>query len=278
MTRSRMQAPYLYHGRDLSGPARWPGGQRVPGPLLFAWYAHPPNQLGYCGPADRHAFSEATFDGGDVNALAHMAVEFDGALPYLRLIAGCNGIDDFLAYKVVEAYWVGNDLLNRVNRQAMIAMARERLSVLAGSRVHMLLAAAMRGVVHHSFHVLAVYPWIGLLRSGIREPSVKVMDSCRISWGRVVALQGDTALVSRRPLSFDGNHLLLGEAQLFSARFSTTRALLFDRLLEGDTVSLHWGWVCDRLEPPALAWLKRCTEMNLRAVNAIPAPDHLVGS
>jgi len=250
--------------------------ERISGPLLFSWYAHPPNQLGYCGPVDHRAFLEAAADGSDVRTLAHMALEFDGALPYLDLIARCNGMDDFLDYRVVEAYWIGNDLLDQVGRRAMMAMVEERFSALAGLRIHTVTAAATKGVAHHSFHVLAAYPWIGLLRSGIKEPSIQVMDGCRISWGRVVAVQGDTVLVSRRPLVFDGIALALGDEQIFPARYSVARASLIDHLVVGDLVALHWGWICDRLSRSSCVWLRRCTEANLRAVNAISTPEDLM--
>ena len=34
------------------------GDQPIPGPLLFARYAYPPNERGYCGPADSRALLE----------------------------------------------------------------------------------------------------------------------------------------------------------------------------------------------------------------------------
>ena len=49
-------------------------------------------------------------DGG----LAELARTFEGAWPYLTLIAGANRIADPLDPRVVEAYWVGNELLDPV--------------------------------------------------------------------------------------------------------------------------------------------------------------------
>ncbi len=84
------------------------------GPLLFARYAYPPNALGLCGadtPRTLLEYGDARrVDGG----LAELARTFDGAWPYLTLIAGANGIADPLDPRVVEAYWVGNELLERV--------------------------------------------------------------------------------------------------------------------------------------------------------------------
>ena len=43
---------------------------------------------------------------------------FEGAYPYLELIASENGIADPLDARVVEAYWLGNDLLEHVGPRA----------------------------------------------------------------------------------------------------------------------------------------------------------------
>ncbi len=58
----------------------------------FACYAFPPNELGYCGPADV-AHTE----------LASHAREFDGAWPYLQAIADAAGIADPLDDDVVRS-------------------------------------------------------------------------------------------------------------------------------------------------------------------------------
>ncbi len=75
-------------------------------------------------------------DGG----LAELARTFEGAWPYLSLIAAANRIDDPLDPRVVEAYWVGNALLDRVRaRRSRAARGRpvprpHRPDVAAGAR------------------------------------------------------------------------------------------------------------------------------------------------
>ena len=87
---------------------------REPGPILFARYAYPPNALGYCGPPDSGALIGAAAPATDLDGLSRLAARFEGAWPYLRLIARCNGIADPLDPRVVEAYWIGNELLLQV--------------------------------------------------------------------------------------------------------------------------------------------------------------------
>jgi len=52
-------------------------------------------------------------------------------------------------------------------------------------------AAFTGGVIQHSFHVFAVYPWLGLLRAGKEGAPLEILDRCRIRWGLVVEVSGD---------------------------------------------------------------------------------------
>jgi hypothetical protein len=44
-----------------------------------------------------------------------------------------------------------------------------------------------------------------------------------------------------------------------------------EELAVGDTVALHWDWVCERLSAPALRRLQAATRDNLWAVNSLSA-------
>ena len=59
---------------------------------MFARYAFPPNELGYCGPAD----SDVLLRGDSPTEVAAHAKEFDGAWPYLRTIAEAADVPDAL--------------------------------------------------------------------------------------------------------------------------------------------------------------------------------------
>jgi hypothetical protein len=88
----------------------------------------------------------------------------------------------------------------------------------------------------------------------------------------VEALTGDLVTVRNRLLHFEGSRLALGPEEVEVARRSLHGVGLAPELAEGDTVSLHWDWVCDRLTPVGLAYLQWCTAANLDAVNALPTP------
>ena len=243
------------------------------GPLLFARYAFPPNRLGYCGGDDPRALLEQTAGGVDDADLRRSLRAFEGAWPYLELIAAANARADPLDADVVEAYWIGNHLLDRVTPRDLATSIetrfRGRVSNPAWSS---LVDVATTGAVpHHSFHVFGVYPFVGLLREGTVDQPLQVLDRCRIRWGRVVAVDGDTAIVRSRHLSWDGHRLRLGFPDLESAVLGDGTLQLSRPLHPGDWCALHWDWVCDRITGSQLAALQRYTALQLAAVNDAPA-------
>jgi len=241
----------------------------TPGPVLFARYAFPPNSHGYCGPADNGTFFEYGVHGVVDGGLQSMAREFAGAWPYLELIAGATGVPDPLDRSVVEAYWVGNPLLDRVGTSAVGGSMEDRFRHTAGPRFGSLAEGVLAGgVPHHSFHVFCIYPWVGLLGDDRRAANaLTVLDRCRIRWGRITALQGDQAVVESASLTWDGRRLGFAPPAPETVVRSLGGAGMAPDLSVGDWVSLHWEWVCDRLSERQLAALRRFTRRHLDIVN-----------
>lgn len=265
------------------------GAPVIPGPVRFARFAYPPNVLGYCGPDDHRALLEqgaagpaiggddggGAVDGERVEGRAHddgglraLARGFEGAWPYLELIAAANGIADPLDDRVVEAYWIGNPLLERVPARLLGASMEDRFKGPAARGWEHLAAEVGCGArPHHQFHVFAVYPWVGLLRAGHTGPALGVLDRCRIRWGRVLTVTGGEAVVRFRPLTWDGRHLALGPAREETAVVADDGYGFVRGLGAGDWVALHWDWVCERLTPAGLRALRRITADQLELVN-----------
>ena len=247
------------------------------GPLVFARFAYPPNALGYCGPADPAALLEATAEGIDLGTVSALAARFDGAWPYLELIAAYNGLKDPLDARVVDAYWIGNTLLNRVPTSALVAHLDSRFERRARRDFAPVAEAAiLGGVAHHSFHVFAVYPWLGLLRAGMDGAPLTVLDQCRVRWGRVLSVDGDTVTVRDRGLTLDGHLLVEGAQREAFVRRSVDGVGFAQELLPGDNVALHWDWVCQKLSKGALWRLQAWTRRMLDVVNALSTPGPAV--
>lgn len=245
------------------------------GPLRFARYAYPPNELGYCGPDAAGQLLEQVAAGAADTDLRRLLRGFEGAWPYLELIAAGNGIADPLDERVVEAYWVGNALLDRVGTRLMGDSLEDRFRPRAGRAFADLVAPVLDGAVpHHSFHVFGVYPWLGLLREGRLDEPLRVLDRCRIRWGQVRSVLGGQAEVLSRPLVWDGRHLALGEPAVERAMVSLDHRGLAGELRPGSWCSLHWDWVCEELDRRSLARLQHYTRSQLSVVNGtrVPAP------
>lgn len=250
----------------------------TPGPLLFARYAYPPNALGYCGADETRSLLEYGAAGASDGGLAELARTFEGAWPYLTLIAAANEIADPLDPRVVEAYWVGNGLLDRVRAGELARHVEERFRGRIGRSWRRVLDAVGAGAVpHHTFHVFAVYPWLGLMRTGVVDEPLHVLDQCRTTAALVVAADGDTARVLARALVWDGRRLALGSWTPRAVRWRDDGHALVPDLRPGDWVSLHWDFVCDLLTPAAAGTLDRVTRRVLTAVNATPATALALG-
>jgi hypothetical protein len=241
----------------------------VAGPLLFARYAYPPNALGYCGPADSAALLEHTSAGVGGPDLEALARQFAGAWPYLELIAASCGRTDPLDAAVVEAYWVGNRLLQRVEPRIFAAHLADRFEARAGRGLRDLATLALLGAVpHHNFHVFAVYPWVGMLRAGpAAEEPLRVLNACRVRWGTVLEICDGQAQVSSAPLQWDGRTLHFGPSRVESVRCATAGGSLTPTVRVGDVVGMHWDWVCDVLDRRRLDALRAQTTRILRMTN-----------
>jgi hypothetical protein len=269
-TRTRLERPLASQPQRL-GPA--PSARApVSGPTLFARYAFGPNRLGLCGPDDAASlFAATTADPGegDERLVRQLALGFEGAYPYLRLIGQANGIADPLDRRVVEAYWLGSPLLDAVTPDLMGESLRHRFRPRLGQPTWKWLAstapAGSRPV--HAFHVLDVFPKVGLMRSEQVDGVLQTMDSCRIRWGRVLERSGDSLVVNAVPLALEDGKMVLGEARPERITgWQDGRGFLGD-VDVGDVVSVHWDWACDVLDADQLERLMGWTRHELGIAN-----------
>ncbi len=247
------------------------------GALLFARYAYPPNALGLCGADSPGTLLEYGDAGESDGGLAELARTFEGAWPYLTLIAEASRIEDPLDPRVVEAYWVGNDLLAHVPPATLVRHVRARFRGRLGSAAERIPSIVAAGAVpHHCFHVFALYPWLGLLRSGIVDESLRVLDQCRTTPALVLSIEGESAEVLAEPLLWDDGRLRLGMPEPRRVRWRDG-GRAFARPQPGELVSLHWDFVCDVLTSEGAARLAGVTRRVLGAVNVDAAAPSRVG-
>jgi hypothetical protein len=234
------------------------------GARLFCRFAFPPNSRGYCGPNEVGLVGELLTSPEAEGEMERLVPTFEGAWPYLELIASSGGLDP-LDPMVVEAYWIGSGLLDRVGLFNFGNSLDDRFRRRAG-RDWGAISAAINGAASptHSFHVFCVYPWVGMLRSGIAGPALTVLDRCRIRWGTVKGAEGGHLLVETQPLVWDGRFLELGEPHLEAVLpppgLETIRA--------GELVAMHWDYVCQPISASQGRHLRRAHHQHLALANA----------
>jgi len=240
-----------------------------PGPVLFGRYAFGPNRLGYCGPDESRSLLAFAAVGTDEGGLRSLARGFEGAYPYLELIAAANDLADPLDRDVVEAYWLGNGLTASVRPRELHRSVEERfrprLAPDAWRWLESAVATGARPV--HAFHVFDVFPKVGLLRREAVDDVLATIDSCRIRWGRVEAVVGDSLIVSAVSLEMVDGRLRLAAPRLETVSRWLDGTGFVDDVEPGEMVAIHWSWACDRLTARQLHNLVAWTRLALWVTN-----------
>jgi hypothetical protein len=231
---------------------------------LFIRYGFMPNHLGYCGGSDNELLLERAATGQADRALTPLLTQFTGAVPYLRSIAAANGIADPFDRRVVEAYWLGNDLLRRVEAGDLYKTLDERFGrdLPPKLREQVLRKPPEGAKPFHFFHVVDVYRHLERETVGMAAT-----ENCRISWGQVRTVEGAALMVHRAPLVWREGKLALGEPAAERVLRSVDGLGFVDDVAVGDWVSIHWGWACEVLDERKLANLQQWTRLHLGIAN-----------
>lgn len=223
------------------------------GLILFSKYAFAPNTLQYCGPKEiESVFENITQEKEELTQNSKkLLLQFTGAIPYLELIAKSNNIRDIFDYRVVEAYWIGNSLLSKVPAKSLyssiIDRFKDRTTLKEWSKIAP--KPILGAKPFHAFHVFDIGKKVGLVNLGAVKEVLETMNNCRIGWGRIKSKKLETAgfsigsaVVEYYPIVLDdSNKLKIGE--------KTERSFYFtdQNINEGDEVSVHWQFICDKI-------------------------------
>lgn len=242
------------------------------GLILCSRFAYPPNSYSLCGPSKQNDFrgcvAQKTVDAG----LREMLTQFATLYPYLCLIAGQNGLTDPFDYRVVEAYWIGNSLLNSVSLLPFIDHLSNNLALkrhLASRELSWLLAKLpLGGRPHHAFHVLNVWRRTG--HNSVYH-TLQTMEACLISWGKVINILPGELLIESRPLMMRADRLLFGTKKQRSIKTFHKNTHDQARVHVGDWIAYHWGLFCSVLTLDQLRRLVFYTQKALNLANSFPS-------
>ena len=234
------------------------------GMLLFIQYAFMPNRLDYCGAEDHGALLDYWQAQHTDPGLAQILQTFTGALPYLKLIAHSNGIADPFDQRVVNAYWVGNALLDQVDIRQFYASLIERFGKQLQGRIrdYVIQKVPLGARPHHSFHVFDVHSRVGALTYGL-----EVMENCRVSWGKILTVEPAHFVIQAQPLILENGKLALGLPTTRRALRQVDDKSFTQDAQAGDWISVHWNWACDILSSEQAQRLERYTRHHIRLAN-----------
>jgi len=240
----------------------------IDGVLRCAKYAFMPNYFAYCGPDQNKALFEYCSQNYYESNLKQILSEFEVMYPYLKLIAQENKIKDEFNPEVVEAYWLGNNLTESVNIKNLYRHFTEDSNL--RSKLKRGLVEQVLGLQpdlakpHHNFHVMNI--WLRAGKVNIMH-TLKSIDECRISWGKVKKIKKFTILVDYQPLIIKNDKIILGDIIEREVITQFADKGFVKDLKIGDIVTIHWGWVCETINNLQLSNLQKYTLESLNIFN-----------
>lgn len=238
------------------------------GILRCARYAFMPNKLSYCGPdKNKDLFYYAHKQEAD-QGLNLILKEFQVLYPYLKFIAQSNQIKDPFNERVIEAYWIGNQLLENVSKSRLYyhLLNEQQLKKKLNKKLLKKVVAKipLGAKPHHSFHVFSVWKRTGHLDV---MHTLNTMDLCRINWGKIKKIDSPNLKVEYQPLVLENNRLKLGSIISQKILVEINDAGFIKKPRIGQWISFHWGFACEILNNRQAANLKKYTEESIRLTN-----------
>lgn len=226
---------------------------------VAALYSFPPGRFGLCGMGEETSHQIFHFLLGEkVSKIKKILESFKGALFYYKLIAKENKIPNYFDERVVRAYWIGNELLEKVRISKMKEMLEK---VFKKPKLARLLPNFARA--HHSFHVLVAGP----LRKDL-EMTEGMKDLCKISWGKILKIENwrlevGNLIVKYQPLLKEKNWFL---GKPIKRKIFWNKRIL-PKIKVGDFISFHWDLALEKISKKELENLKKYTEFSIKIAN-----------
>jgi hypothetical protein len=244
------------------------------GVQLGARFSIATNRLQYCGPAEAAPllYRAITSESGHPEA-ARALQGFEALMPYLELIGTKHGRDP-LEREVVEAYWIGNSLLDTFDRDDFLrlleALILRGLPRSIANRLGETLPA--HPLPHHLFHVAFV--GVGNV-TGHVPTTLSNMEACRPGWAEVVEVH-DAHLRLRGPLlALQGPNV--GWSPPVERELRYDPRVILDPS-PGDTVAVHWGWPALILTEAQRRAIEHYSRRSIDEANAAHSESRRTGS
>jgi len=207
-------------------------------------------------------------EGVEDQGLNELLGDFAVMYPYLKLIADENEIADPFSEEVVEAYWIGNELLEKVKLKKFWDHLMEKQELKKRFKkkdLKWIIGKVPIGAkVHHSFHVFNVWNRTG---HEAKPHTVETMDNCRISWGKVIDKKKNMIKAKTQEVVYKKGKLSLKEGVIKDVSWRLGDKSFVKGLKKGDLITIHWGWVCEKVNKKQIENLEKYTKWHLKLAN-----------
>ena len=232
---------------------------------LAARFSYITNALEYCGPKEAgKQIKEYILRRDNEKYLIKSLSRFEGMYPYLKAIADKNKKDVF-DYDVVEAYWIGNSLLDSFEdkniKKIILTLIERGLPKSIGAKLIADLPSGFKP--HHSFNVF--YVGVGRITGSV-ETTLHNMNKCMISCGKVVNLRKNKILIKTKNIVKKNNKFSFGEETAKTVSFMPE---LIKNIKKNDFVAVHWDFAPVKLTSKQVKNLDKYTEKTLKIMNGL---------
>ncbi|MBN1162881.1 hypothetical protein JXA34_04030 [Patescibacteria group bacterium] len=201
---------------------------------LLSRFALPPNSLGYCGKDSAVEKLKKCITSGVCDAVEKEISKFIVLYPYLKTISEISNRDVF-DYKVVECFWLGNDLVKRAKPKHYDLLIKNFSSqgVLESVIEDLRINTPKVFLPFHLFQVLHI--GVGKC-SGSVPFNMDSVNNCMIRWGEVEKITKSHVLVNLYSLTVKkGCYHIIKKREKFSFDPEIIKGVKL-----GDMVSVHW--------------------------------------
>jgi hypothetical protein len=209
---------------------------------LASLFSYSPNHKGYCGRDSAGDVFTRCILKGECEKVPRELKHFIVLYPYLKTIATLTGLSLF-DHKVVEAYWIGNELLEKIPVSGYDTLLKEfkKQGVPSWLINTLRKKKPVRFIPNHLFQVLHV--GVGQA-SGSVPFDIQSINSCMIRWGKVLMVKADgTVTASLKQLTQSGAGYKLTKVKTTLSAGSSP----FFKPKVGEIIAVHWGHIVKRL-------------------------------
>jgi len=223
---------------------------------LESRFSLPPNSLGYCGQNTAAARFKKCIIDKKCNEVEEEISKFIVLYPYLKTISKITKLPVF-SYEVIEAYWIGNDLLKQAKSEDYDLLLKnfKKQGVPYFFIKELKRKQPKVFIPSHLFQVLHV--GVGKA-SGAVPFNLESINNCMVRWGKVEEINNSKVTINLHSLKISHDVILnevknptrsFAKAQDDNRELTVSKEKIpFDpKIVEGlkigDTVAAHWNMV-----------------------------------